>query len=287
MSTDDAVLGGSTVTNDQRRARLEDLPWTTNASGGTRDALTREQIVEAAIRLVDAHGLGALSMRRLGQELGAGATSLYWHIKNKHQLEDLMLDALIGEVATEIQPADDWRGSLAEVARALRRVLIRHRDIAPLLGERPTMGPHALDAADRVMGILRGAGFDDRTTSLASGALINYASGFALFESRSPGGAAATPEDKATADAVMAYFRALPAERYPNLLAVARVAIDEDEQFEYGLQRLLDGFEADQVRGGVEPGHAASGADASAPAVPDEGAAPTDRPAGPNAMLLR
>ena len=238
------------MTNDQRRARLGDLPWATpGGPGGARDTLTREQIVETAMRLVDAEGPEALSMRRLGQELGAGATSLYWHIKNKHQLEDLMVDALIGEVAADVIPAEGWRGSLAEVARALRRVLIRHRHIAPLLGARPTLGPRALDSAEKVMGILREAGFDDRTTSLASGTLIDYASGYALFESRSAGGASDTPEATALAETVKAYFRDLPPERYPNLLAIAAIAVSEDEQFEYGLQRLLDGFAGDLASG--------------------------------------
>ena len=242
------------MTNQARRSRLGELPWPI-AEGeqqpADREPLTREQIVEAATRLVDAEGLDALSMRRLGHELGAGATTLYWHIKNKRQLEDLMLDALIGEVAADVKPAHGWRNELAEVARALRRILLRHRHIAPLLGERPTVGPHALDAAERVMGILRGAGFDDRTTSLASGALINYASGFALFESRAPGAHGDSAEAKQLAAEVMAYFRALPEDRYPNLLAVANVRVDEEEQFEFGLQRLLDGFADDLDRGGT------------------------------------
>lgn len=244
------------MTSQGRRNRLGELPWPIANSGGEpadREPLTREQIVDAATRLVDAEGLDALSMRRLGQELGAGATSLYWHIKNKGQLEDLMLDALIGEVVADVRPADGWRDELAEVARALRRGLLRHRHIAPLLGERPTVGPHALDAAERVMGILRGAGFDDRTTSLASGSLINYASGFALFESRSPGTHGDSPEARQLAKEVMAYFRALPKERYPNLLAVANVQVNEEQQFEFGLQRLLDGLADDLARGGTTP----------------------------------
>jgi TetR/AcrR family transcriptional regulator, tetracycline repressor protein len=257
------------MTTEKRRSRHGDLPWPAAARPTEgREPLTRDEIVAGAIRLADAEGLAALSMRRLGQELGAGATSLYWHVRNKDQLEDLMIDALIGEVAAEIAPAEGWRGQLAEVARALRRVLLRHRHVAPLLGARPTIGPHALDAAERVMGILRDAGFDDRTTSLASGGLINYASGFALFESRSPGGAPDSPERQEVTEAVMAYFQSLPPERYPNLLAVARARISEDDQFEYGLQRLLDGFDADLVRGTTE-------------GWGDDGEA------GPNAMLLR
>lgn len=252
------------MSDEARRARHGDLPWVAPwPAADARDPLTRDQIVVTAMRLVDAEGLDALSMRRLGHELGAGATSLYWHIKNKSQLEDLMLDAMIGEVATDVGPSEGWRDGLAELARALRRVLIRHRHIAPLLGERPTVGPHALDAAEQVMGILRAAGFDDRTTSLASGGLINYASGFALFEARGAGGDPDSPEAKARAEAVMAYFRALPSERYPNLLAVAGVDITEDEQFEYGLQRILDGFETDLRR--IRETPAADGRDPDAP----------------------
>jgi AcrR family transcriptional regulator len=262
------------MSDETRRVRHGELPWTPSEPlPEGREPLTRDQIVDTAMRLADTEGLEAVSMRRLGNALGAGATSLYWHVKNKSQLEDLMLDAMIGEVAAEIGPSDGWRDGLAELARALRRVLIRHRNIAPLLGERPTVGPYALDAADRVMGILRAAGFDDRTTSMAAGGLINYASGFALFEARGDAGDPESPEAKARAEAVMAYFRALPPDRYPNLLAVAAVTVTDDEQFEYGLQRLLDGFEADLARLGTGPQR-------------KDGPTP-DAPAGQNAMLLR
>ncbi len=238
------------MTSDKRTERLGDFAWTRPPAPveEARGPLTRDQIVEAAIRLADRDGLAALSMRKLGQELDAGATSLYWHVKNKDQLEDLVLDAMIGEVTGEIALVEGWREQLAEMARALRRVLIRHRNIAPLLGDRPTVGPNALDAAEWVMAVLHDAGFDARTISMASGALINYASGFALFEAKSPGGDSTSPEAKAMADAVMAYFRALPPERYPNLLAVAGENVSDDDAFEYGLQRLLDGFEADRAR---------------------------------------
>jgi AcrR family transcriptional regulator len=217
-----------------------------------RTPLSRDEIVAAGIRLLDEGGPEALSMRRLGQELGAGATSLYWHVRNKDELIDLILDVVIGEVlddylATEV-PGASWRDQLANVARSLRRVLLRHRHVAPLLGERPTLGPRALDAAERVMGILFSAGFHARATSMASGALINYASGFAMFESRAPGGSPDSAEGRELVETIMAYFASLPPDRYPNMLRVARVGVTEDQQFEYGLQRLLDGFETDLAR---------------------------------------
>ena len=217
-----------------------------------RVPLSRDEIVTTAIRLIDEGGMEAFSMRRLGHELDAGATSLYWHVRNKDELVDLILDVIIGEVSDDfdrhVAPDADWREQLAEIARSLRRVLLRHRHIAPLLGERPTIGPKALDAAERVMGILLAAGFDHRATSLASGALINYASGFALFESRTPGGSADAPETRELAETINAYFAALPDDRYPHMKAVARVYITEVEQFEYGLQRLLDGLADDLAR---------------------------------------
>jgi AcrR family transcriptional regulator len=239
-----------------------------------RVPLTRDEIVATAIRLIDEGGMEAFSMRRLGHELDAGATSLYWHVRNKDELIDLILDVVIGEVAEDfdahLPPDADWREQLAEIARALRRVLLQHRHIAPLLGERPTLGPNALDAAERVMGILLSAGFDVRATSLASGALINYASGFALFESRSPGGSGDAPETRELVEQVTAYFAALPADRYPHMKAVAQVHITETEQFEYGLQRLLDGLADDLAR----------------PADPSATPGDPDRDPG-NAMLRR
>ena len=236
---------------------------------GDRAPLSRDEIVAAAIRLIDEGGLEAFSMRRLGTELDAGATSLYWHVRNKDELVDLVVDVIIGEVHADyeahVAPDADWREQLAEVARALRRVMLRHRHIAPLLGERPTIGPNALDAAEHVMGILRGAGFDARGASLASGALINFASGFAIFEARSPGGSGDAPETVELARSVMAYFASLPADRYPNMLAAARVRITEEQQFAYGLACLIDGIARDLARGGDQP-EAESGSE-----TPDDG----------------
>ena len=243
-------------------ARIEAAP------SSERVPLTRDEIVATAIRLIDEGGIEAFSMRRLGHELDAGATSLYWHVRNKDELEDLIIDDVIGEVLADyeavVAPDADWRERLAEVARALRRVLLRHRHIAPLLGERPTIGPQALDAAETVMGILLDAGFDTRATSLASGALINYASGFAIFESRSPGGSGDAPETRELAKAVASYFAQLPADRYPHMKAAARVQITETEQFEYGLQRLLDGLSNDLATLSTAPSVATPDADADA-----------------------
>lgn len=238
--------------------------WALPAHGRDgREPLTRDQIVEAAIRLADREGLEALSMRRLGSELGAGATSLYWHVRDKGELLDLVLDQVLGEAVDEVHAElgdlasggdatpGDWRRALESVARALRRVVLRHRHLAPLLGERPTFGPRALDALEWLLGLLRRAGFEDRAAILASTTLVNWASGWAVFEVRDPVGPAASDEDRAAyVSAVAQFLGSLPADRYPNLAATIAlgVEISADEQFEYGLERILDGIERDRGR---------------------------------------
>lgn len=234
------------------------VPWATPAAERSgREPLTRGQIVEAAIRLADRDGLEALSMRRLGGELGAGATSLYWHVRNKDELLDLVLDEVIGAVMGEVRAdlgADaeastgEWRPALEAIARALRRVLLRHRNVAPLMGERPTFGPKALEAVEWMFGVMRRAGFGDRVAVLASTTVVNWAAGWTVFEVRDPVGPAATAEDReAYLGEMQAFLKSLPAERFPNLASTIGLGfeISPDEQFEYGLARLLDGIEHD------------------------------------------
>jgi AcrR family transcriptional regulator len=226
------------------------LPWW---PGGGRDEkpdarapLTREQIVEAAIRLADREGLEALSMRRLGQELGAGATSLYWHVRNKDQLLDLVLDEIIGEVRAELGPTIGWREALAETARVLRRVLVRHGTIAPIMGERPTLGPNALGAIEWLVGTLRADGFEIREAALAATTVINWAAGYAIFEARDPmmGPSASDAERVANTERISAMLASLPVDRFPNTVDMASVSstLGPDEQFDYGLAVLLDGI---------------------------------------------
>ena len=211
----------------------------------TRRRLDRRQVLEAALAVVDRDGLEALSMRRLGTELGAGATSLYWHVKNKDELLDLLVDRVIGEMLEEIRPADGWRAQMTEAARTARRVLVRHRHLAPVFGTRPTFGPNALQAIEVVVGQLRDAGFDDLTATLGANAVVTWSSGYAVFEARDPLGPNATPEERqAFAAAMAATFASLPPDRFPNTIAMLPLMnrIDADAQFESALGWILDGL---------------------------------------------
>ena len=241
------------MAKNSRAAASAALTWARPAEPPPADRvpLTRDDIVSTAMRLIDERTDSRRSRCVAWARSSVPARPRSIGVRNKDELVDLMLDVIIGEVHADyegaIAPDAPWREQLAEVARSApprtspAPASRRCSATAPI-------GPNALDAAEHVMAILRGAGFDARGASLASGALISFASGFALFEARSPGGSGDAPETVELARSVMAYFKSLSPDRYPNMLEAAAVRISEVDQFEYGIARLLDGIEADRVR---------------------------------------
>jgi AcrR family transcriptional regulator len=106
--------------------------------------LSRESIVSAAIRLADAEGLEAVSVRKVAAELDAGPMRLYGYLSTKDDLLDLMLDAAYGEIPLPEATGQDWRSDLRALAHGTREIALRHEWFADLLGRRPHLGPHAL-----------------------------------------------------------------------------------------------------------------------------------------------
>src|SRR5262245_39701233 len=150
-----------------------------------RPSLTREQIVRAAIELADAEGLEALTMRRLATKLGAGAMSLYWHIPNKDDLLDLMLDAAFGEVDLPERPSGDWRADLRLYAHHMLGVLRCHTWLPPLISSRPLPGPNALRHVEVFLSDLDGLGLDVNTIGGILSTMDAYVDGFAQREAAS------------------------------------------------------------------------------------------------------
>jgi AcrR family transcriptional regulator len=213
-----------------------------------RQPLTRDEIIGAALRIVDSEGLDALSMRRLGTELGVGATSVYWHVRNKDQLLALVTDRIIGEIVAESPRVEGWREQLTEIARTFRTVFARHRNVAAIMAEQMTVGANTLTAVEEIVGILRSAGFEGPRLVLAYVTVFNWASAFVVFEARqgAPKGMTDAEMQAAFADAL----RRLPPDRFPNLLSTVEdtARLGGDDQFEYGLARLLDGIELELER---------------------------------------
>jgi AcrR family transcriptional regulator len=201
---------------------------------GKREPLSRRRVLEAAVEFVDRWGLEALSMRKLGAELGVEAMSLYNHVPNKDALLDGMVEVLLGEI--ELPPEDlGWEERVREAYRAFRRLAHRHPNVFPLLVNRP---PSTLDGAwlvEEFLRVMRAAGFDALTALHAFRTLSNYTFGYAMAEIR---GFALEPGNSSAGAGT------LDPERFPNIAALApRLEdLDHDAEFEFGLDVILAGL---------------------------------------------
>ena len=207
-----------------------------------RTPLSRDRVLRAAVSLAETSGLEALTMRRLGQELGVEAMSLYRYVSNKEDLLDGMVDVVFGEI--ELPPdGDGWRPAMRRRAISVRAALTRHPWATPLMQSRSRPGPATLRHHDAVIGTLRSAGFPIALVAHAFSALDSYIYGFALQQRALP---FETGEDTAAlAQSIMASF---PAGDYPHLVEltvqhVLQPGYDYGDEFEFGLDLLLEGLE--------------------------------------------
>jgi AcrR family transcriptional regulator len=157
-------------------------------SARTRDAqrdktLSRDEIVNAAVQLADSEGAGAVNMRRIAKDLGVGAMSLYWHVTDKDQLLDLMLDAVEGTNASA-EVSGDWREDLERIARQKRHALLRHPWVVDFMSERPPYGPNALLHIERSLSVFDGLNVDTRTALQILTTIDAYVTGSVLNELR-------------------------------------------------------------------------------------------------------
>lgn len=220
---------------------------------GAQPTLSREQIVTAAVELLDASGLDGLSMRRLGEKLGAGATSLYWHVANKDELLELVADEVMGEVDVPDVAEAGWRASAAAFTRGVRAMILRHPWILGILHMQPLVGPNAMRISDRLVVTLTEAGFTGPELAHASTVLMSHAIGSGTIESaqrafleRSGKSATEIMEE------MQPYIDTLAAE-YPNYHAwwlenghdtrITDIERLREDSFAFGLERLLDGLE--------------------------------------------
>ncbi len=201
-------------------------------------------MLRAAIELAVRDGLEALSMRRLADELGAGAMSLYHYVPNKERLLDGMIDIVFGEI--ELPPEDlEWKQAMRRRALSTREVLARHRWAIGEMEGRTDHGPSNLRLHDAVLGCLRAAGFSLEMTVHAYSVQDAYIYGFALQESDM---ASETPDDfAAEAQRQMREYEEMLAD-YPNLVEVvgghvAQAGYDYASEFRFGLDLILDALD--------------------------------------------
>jgi AcrR family transcriptional regulator len=207
-----------------------------------RSRLTRERVLRAAMTNADEGGFEALSMRRLAEELGVAPMALYRHVANKEDLVDGMVDVVFAEIGLPPGGAD-WRTAMRDRALALRDVLLRHRWAIGLMESRRHPGPANLRHHDSVLGSLRSGGFDVVMAAHAYSVLDSYIYGFALTKMNLPFDSTAE-----IGDVAQTMLDPFPLNEYPNMVEiltehVMKPGYDYLDEFEYGLDLLLDGLE--------------------------------------------
>jgi AcrR family transcriptional regulator len=214
----------------------------TDPNPAPRIPLTRQRVLGAAVALADRGGVRSLSMRKLAQELGVEAMSLYHHVANKDDILDGIVDVVFSEIDLPSGEAD-WKAAMRQRAISTREALLRHPWATGLMESRSTPGPATLRHHDAVLGILRTAGFSIEMAAHAFSVLDSYIYGFALQEANLP--FQTTEELAAVADTILGH---LPADEYPHLteLTVEHVlqpGYDYGNEYVFGLDLILDGLE--------------------------------------------
>jgi TetR/AcrR family tetracycline transcriptional repressor len=208
---------------------------TTNERASTR--LSPKRILAAAHDIAERDGLAALSMRRLAQELDVWPMSIYRHFADKDALLDAMAASAAGDVAVP-SPRASWRTQITRLLEEAQASIARSSELGLRL-PRAFLTPSALGLTETAIAILTRAGFSEREAARAWRSLWSYTFGFATFR------LAPTPD--AAAREVRMAIAALPEHEHPSLTSASAdlaAALSDDEEFGYGLERLLDGLEA-------------------------------------------
>ncbi|MBE2318414.1 TetR/AcrR family transcriptional regulator C-terminal domain-containing protein [Solirubrobacter sp. CPCC 204708] len=210
-------------------------------------ALTREKIVDAALVLLEREGLQGISMRKLAQELDAGAATLYWHVGDKERLLGLMLDRIVGESKVVDPDPENWQEQVKQLGRNARELLKSRRGAAQLsMGRIPT-GPNSMPVLERYLAVLHAAALPAQVIAYAADMFSLYVGAFAYEESL---------EQPVDSEQLGAYFSSLPPDEFPitTSLAAELVAGDADERFEWALELLVRGLESLRREAGDEHG---------------------------------
>jgi AcrR family transcriptional regulator len=206
--------------------------------------LSRERILLAAIHLADEGGLESLSMRKIAQELGVQAMSLYNHVANKDDLLDGIVDIVIGEIKVP-DLGVDWKTAMRRRAHSAHEVLLRHPWATMPIVSRINVGPAMLRYIDTTLGCLCEAGFSIEMVDRAWNAIDSHIYGFTLQELNFP------IETTEYAKVAQSYLPQIPADKYPYMNRLTQHLIDGHydgiADFNFGLELILDGLEQAQL----------------------------------------
>jgi AcrR family transcriptional regulator len=230
--------------NTEVKAKPAARPKAAKGRAGRPLPLSRERIAAAAMALVDREGLEALSTRRLGEELGCEAMSIYHHFPNKAHLMDALIDLMLADARVELLPEWGWVERLRRCAQGFRAMALKHPKFFPYFAVHRLNTPAGIAFIDGIIGILRQAGFSDRDAATHFRTIGYYLTGAALDETagyaRGPSAAEPVLNETIAAD-------------FKNLAAAAPYFQPAHFQatFETGLEMLL--AEIERARLGSSP----------------------------------
>ena len=206
-----------------------------------RVPLSRERVLQAAVRLADESGIDALSMRRLGQELGVEAMSLYNHVTNKDDLHRGIVELVLSEVESP-RDGGDWKEEIRRTAISSYQAFVRHRWACGLMMRGPSVSPVRMEWMEAVLRTLRTAGFSADLTHHAYHALDSHITGFTLWIVSMP---FETHEELVSL--AEGFLPTVSSEKFPYFVEHAEQHLlppdpDERSEFEFGLDLILDGL---------------------------------------------
>ena len=213
-----------------------------NSPPEPRIPLSRERVLRAALALADSGGIEALTMRKLGQELGVEAMSLYNHVANKDDIVDGITELVLAEIEVP-SGGPDWQTEIRRTAISSHEVFMRHRWACSLMMRGTTVSPARMQWMEAVLRTLREAGFSADMTHHAYHALDSHITGFTLWQVSMPF------ETKAELlDLAEDFLRQIPVEQYPYIIEHAEQHLapsspDGATEFEFGLDLIVDGLE--------------------------------------------
>jgi AcrR family transcriptional regulator len=215
-----------------------------------RETLSRGQIVQAALEMLDADGLAGLSMRKLGAKLNAGATSLYWHVQTKDDLLELVADEVYSEIDVPGAELAGWRSAVTLFGHSFRAAILRHPWFTEIATTTPSLGPNAISLSGRLYAVLRTAGFTGLDVDMAMGVVITYVLGVTSAETSWRAAIARSGQsmrewiDDATAKAVEVSRDNAEIQESLRARRGADPELLQERMFTFGLECVLDGFAA-------------------------------------------
>lgn len=210
-----------------------------------RRPLSQELIVDTAMRILDAEGIDALSMRRVALDLRTGPASLYAHVASKDELLELMIDRVIGEMEMPEPDPAHWQEQIVESAMAAHRVWSRHPGIARAALANIPVGPNSLRYSEATLAILRAGGVPAQPAGWFLDRLSLYVLADAFEESLHRERGRHTEEDaREYYEQISAYYHSLPADRFPVIASMVGELVGGggDERLRFGLELMVRGL---------------------------------------------